>query len=311
MKQEDKLKQLVSQNRAAFDNKIPDQAVRDRIWERMDRKAGMKGKPGAERNTGTEGSGKKPVVRRLPWNRFQYVAASVAILVILGFVGLRWVFNDTGTTSDIKEIATLVVGQEPGPADESVPGGELNPTGELSPGDPNPAGKGTDEVAQTRRVAEVRPNPVLPVRTKIQGQDRENDQTALEKRIAALLETEESASRRMEGILEMASMPELPQELMDKLMHTINHDPNSNVRYAAIELLMNRLPAMQTGQAIQDVFIRQDDPTIQLDLMLAMAQHDTIRINEATADRLYAIANDPLTLDFVKDQAYAVLLKTW
>jgi len=99
--------------------------------------------------------------------------------------------------------------------------------------------------------------------------------------------------------------------MIEKLKHTINHDPNNNVRSTAIGLLLGSLPVEERAQAIQEVFVLQEDPSIQLELMMAMASQDTIQISNTTAERLMAITENPLAFDFVKEQAYAVLLKTW
>lgn len=331
MKREDKLKQFVSEKRAAFDHRIPDLAVRERIWQQM--------KTEQEKPVVKSLSPVTPLSSDMPSSsdgsrysrRLWSVAASVAALLVIGTVASFWLMNGTGgNIPENREFVGPAVEQQRDPVaagpEQDVGTAGLDP---LAAG-PGPVTTRPEQqpIITERHLAAAGPdrpvdqhpdnrenpgfnNPGLNTLIDQETLSEQKNQAVLETRIAALLETEESASRRMEGILEMASLPELPQKLMDKLMHTINHDPNSNVRYAAIELLMTRLPAMQTGQAIQDVFIKQDDPTIQLDLMLAMAQHDTIRINDATADRLYAIANDPLALDFVKNQAYAVLLKTW
>ena len=126
-----------------------------------------------------------------------------------------------------------------------------------------------------------------------------------------LLENPSSVSSRLAGILELAVLPELSQEQMEGLLEVINTDPSTNVRMAALNTVAERTPETHQSALIQEVFVHQDDPSLQLELMLAMSRADSLQLNAATADRLYAITTDPLSLDFIKEHAYAVLMRSW
>lgn len=119
------------------------------------------------------------------------------------------------------------------------------------------------------------------------------------------------ASKRIEEVLALSDLHELPESKIELLLQTVKHDPNSNVRLAALELLASRLPEERSNQIIQEVFVEQDDPFLQLELMIAMASDDSLRISQPVAERLYAITEDPRSLDFVKEHALAVLMMTW
>jgi len=300
--QGDSLQDFVFQQRRAFDHRLPDPAIKERILSQLQegKEHGKAKEPGkAKIHSLPEVMPATKTPRRL---RFWSVAASVAALLVLGVVASLLVGRNNG---GVIPVEIEIVGNEASQQDNvPVPEGPIqneafqneafqNEVVKIEPGKEEPL----REMQYNFINSKSEPNKVL-VETK-------------ESRILALLEPEEPASKRMEALLEMASMPELTSTMMAKIKHTINHDPNSNVRSTAIGLLLGSLPMEEHSQAIQEVFVLQDDPSIQLELMMAMANHDTIQINNSTADRLMAITENPLAFDFVKEQAYAVLLKTW
>ncbi|MNX91627.1 hypothetical protein D3C86_1237180 [compost metagenome] len=77
---------------------------------------------------------------------------------------------------------------------------------------------------------------------------------------------------------------------------------------AAIETLLDGMTPEVRQQKVQDFFVAQNDPTLQVELMQMIAQRDEPEIKNSTKDKLNAIVEDPFTLKFVKEQAYAVLL---
>ncbi len=54
--------------------------------------------------------------------------------------------------------------------------------------------------------------------------------------------------------------------------------------------------------------MEQNDPTLQMELMQMMAQQADPTMKATTKEKLNEIVEDPFTLKFVKEQAYAVLL---
>ncbi len=80
------------------------------------------------------------------------------------------------------------------------------------------------------------------------------------------------------------------------------------MRIAAIETILSRLSQEERQQKVQDFFVVQNDPTLQMELMQMMVQQDDSKMKATTKDKLNEIVEDPFTLKFVKEQAYAVLL---
>ncbi len=77
---------------------------------------------------------------------------------------------------------------------------------------------------------------------------------------------------------------------------------------AAIETILNGLSPEERQQKVQDFFVEQNDPTLQMELMQMMAQQADPTMKATTKEKLNEIVEDPFTLKFVKEQAYAVLL---
>lgn len=123
-----------------------------------------------------------------------------------------------------------------------------------------------------------------------------------------MLQDSSSASTRLSAVLALKEGGTLDRNSMGALEKTAVSDQNSNVRMAAIETILNGLSPEVRQQKVQDFFVEQNDPTLQMELMQMMAQQDDPRMKATTKDKLNEIVEDPFTLKFVKEQAYAVLL---
>ncbi|MDM1295181.1 hypothetical protein HX021_12910 [Sphingobacterium sp. N143] len=123
-----------------------------------------------------------------------------------------------------------------------------------------------------------------------------------------MLQDSSSASTRLSAVLELKKQETLNNAVTVALEKAATSDQNSNVRMAAIETLLNGMAPEDCEQKVQDLFIAQNDPTLQVELMQLIAQRDELAIKAETKEKLNEIVEDPLTMDFVKERAYAVLL---
>jgi len=82
--------------------------------------------------------------------------------------------------------------------------------------------------------------------------------------VALALLKEESAGERLKGVDWVTQSPDADQRVLDALITTANHDPNVNVRVAAIEALgrFNSTPSVRT--ALPKSLSRQDSPLAQI-----------------------------------------------
>lgn len=123
-----------------------------------------------------------------------------------------------------------------------------------------------------------------------------------------MLRDSTSASTRLGAVLALKDQGNLNQGDVSALEQTAIADQNSNVRMAAIETILDGMTPVERQQKVQDFFVQQNDPTLQMELMQLMAQQEEPVIKETTKEKLNEIVEDPLTLRFVKEQAYAVLM---
>lgn len=124
-----------------------------------------------------------------------------------------------------------------------------------------------------------------------------------------MLRDSSSASARLSAVLALKDEGRLDRNSIGALERTAVSDQSSNVRIAAIEtILSSGLSPEERQQKVQDFFVVQNDPTLQMELMQMMVQQDDAKMKATTKDKLNEIVEDPFTLKFVKEQAYAVLL---
>ncbi|WP_343567704.1 hypothetical protein [Sphingobacterium sp.] len=123
-----------------------------------------------------------------------------------------------------------------------------------------------------------------------------------------MLQDSSSASTRLSAVLAMKDGGKLDRNSVGALEKTAVSDQSSNVRMAAIETILGGLSPEERQQKVQDFFVEQNDPILQMELMQMMAQQEDPTMKATTKEKLNEIVEDPFTLKFVKEQAYAVLL---
>lgn len=122
--------------------------------------------------------------------------------------------------------------------------------------------------------------------------------------LATRLADSTSASTRLAAILEIEQSQRMDAQYMAMLSETMNHDGNTNVRLAALDVLSRHLNNPQVVDLLAGALTSQDDPLVQLGIVRIASQIDHVGIEEA----LFAVARSPYTFEAVKDEAYAVLL---
>lgn len=130
-----------------------------------------------------------------------------------------------------------------------------------------------------------------------------------EKDYMQMLQDSVRASTRLAAVLALQKQGNLKKDETRALEKIAVSDESSNVRMAAIETLLDGMTPEVRQQKVQDFFVAQNDPTLQVELMQMIAQRDEPEMKNSTKDKLNAIVEDPFTLKFVKEQAYAVLLQ--
>ncbi|WP_114791027.1 hypothetical protein U0035_21515 [Niabella yanshanensis] len=114
---------------------------------------------------------------------------------------------------------------------------------------------------------------------------------------------DESSSVRLAAVLASGKSMALSDDDMKSLYFTMNNDENSNVRLAALEVLKKREKA---GNLILASVDKQDDPVVQMELLASLSPAQAAKVEQ----QLLEITQNPLTIDAVRNEAYAVLLRS-
>lgn len=113
-----------------------------------------------------------------------------------------------------------------------------------------------------------------------------------------------SVANRLNAILKIASLGTLDNKLKTALCNTFNNDENDNVRLAALDILSKYPNDKYIQQYLMNGLTTQKDPMVQMELVKVVSNND----NPEITDKLKAMADNPYTLDIVKDQVYYALL---
>lgn len=120
----------------------------------------------------------------------------------------------------------------------------------------------------------------------------------------ATLKDSSSASVRLLAILKIEKNKKINNKTLDMLSKTLNHDGNTNVRLAALNVLQKYSADKYASKLLVSSLSKQDDPMVQLGLVSFLGKMKNAEIG----DKLYALANNPETFAAVRDEAYSILL---
>jgi hypothetical protein len=92
----------------------------------------------------------------------------------------------------------------------------------------------------------------------------QDEVTDMKQVVALALLREQSAGERLQGVDWVTQTPGADQKVLDALINTANHDPNVNVRVAAIEALGRFAGTPSVRTALPNSLSRQDSPLAQI-----------------------------------------------
>jgi hypothetical protein len=124
------------------------------------------------------------------------------------------------------------------------------------------------------------------------------------KEIYAGLRDSLSVASRLEAIIKINSLASLDNNLKTALCKTFDNDGNDNVRLAALEVLSKFSNDNYIQEQLMAGLGKQKDPVVQLELIKIMGNNSS----PETTDKLIAMANNPFTVEAVKEQVYYALL---
>lgn len=141
---------------------------------------------------------------------------------------------------------------------------------------------------------------------KIEEQLQENKKLMeATRQMMAMLNNDESASQRMQGVKVAMSMAKADDEIVMTLVKTMNEDPSSNVRLAALDALSNFLDEPIVRKELIKSLSVQKDPIVQISLIQLLVKMK----EKGVVNDLQKIVDDEGTMQAVKDEAYSGILR--
>jgi len=114
-----------------------------------------------------------------------------------------------------------------------------------------------------------------------------------------------SASQRLQGVTVAMNMGPADDDVVKALVHTLNVDPNTNVRLAALDALSKFYNEPTVRKALARALEKQTDPVVQIALIQLL-----VRMKEkGVVNDLKRIIDDEDAIKPVKDEAYSGILK--
>jgi Putative zinc-finger len=97
--------------------------------------------------------------------------------------------------------------------------------------------------------------------------------------VALSLLQQQSASERLRGVDYAGRVEQSDTEVRTALLHAVNHDPNVNVRLAAVDALRRFASSPAVRNTLDQTLARQDSPLVQIaliDLMVEMRDSQAV-----------------------------------
>lgn len=121
----------------------------------------------------------------------------------------------------------------------------------------------------------------------------------------AMMTNSQSASQRILGVAASYQIDQPDDEIVKALLKTMNEDPNTNVRLAALEALGKFHHQAHVRAALIASLAKQIDPVVQISLIRLMVEMK----EKSVIQELDRITRDKESIKAVKDEAYSGLLK--
>lgn len=114
-----------------------------------------------------------------------------------------------------------------------------------------------------------------------------------------------SASQRIQGVNVALTISKADDEVVRALVRTMNEDPNTNVRMAALDALSKFYQEPAVRKALIRALEKQTDPVVQIALIQLLVQMK----EKSVVNDLKRIVDDEGAIKPVKDEAYTGILK--
>ncbi|WP_210150971.1 HEAT repeat domain-containing protein [Chryseobacterium scophthalmum] len=150
---------------------------------------------------------------------------------------------------------------------------------------------------------------IVETKSLAQNDDIESESNFDELKALELINNQHSASSRLRGIDLLKSFSASDEKIINILSEKALSDENTNVRLAAVEALSIHIENTEVSKNIRQIFLNQDDPIVQKELIAILTEKNPSQLNREVNAKLKELTLDPTTAVFVKDEAYAVLMR--
>lgn len=150
---------------------------------------------------------------------------------------------------------------------------------------------------------------IVETKSLAQNDNLESQSNFDELKALELINNEHSASSRLRGIDLLKSFSASDEKIINILSEKALSDENTNVRLAAVEALSVHIENTEVSKNIRQIFLNQDDPIVQKELIAILTEKNPSQLNREVNAKLKELTLDPTTAVFVKDEAYAVLMR--
>jgi hypothetical protein len=135
--------------------------------------------------------------------------------------------------------------------------------------------------------------------------EEQRQQMEFTNKMLAMMTNDQSASQRIQGVNVAMTVEKVDDKIVKALVKTLNEDPNTNVRLAALEALGKFHQEKNVREHLIQSLSIQKDPVIQIELIQMMVQMK----EKSVVDDLQKIVDDVETMMAVKDEAYSGIMK--
>lgn len=150
---------------------------------------------------------------------------------------------------------------------------------------------------------------IVETKSLAQNDDLEGESNFDELKALELINNQHSASSRLRGIDLLKSFSASDEKIINILSKKALSDENTNVRLAAVEALSVHIENTEVSKNIRQIFLNQEDPIVQKELIAILTEKNPSQLNREVNAKLKELTLDPTTAVFVKDEAYAVLMR--
>ena len=275
----DSLKKHINNNREAFENKEPSAE----LWKRIQAEI-----PKKEEKT--------LVVEKPKFWRIQNWSIAASTLILLSVGGYFFFKNDRVNSSNLPKTIEIVKEKIIKKVEENQQNPSISTTIENS------------NITDHKQVVSI------PKKSKTEVISTEKEENIsidenLKNEIILALNDQESTSKRIDAISKIENLTQLDSDLKNHLYNLSLNDNNTIVRLNALEALASKLPKKEASKELTDIFMKQNDPMVQMELIGMIAHINNDQIDLKLKTKLQEMVLDPETKPFVKDEAYAVLLR--